>query len=359
MNDYELWFAMANLNYCVKRKLIDYYKNAETIWYEIIYNERKNFFDDRVRNILKNTWNKEDVTYIKNKIKNDNIQTVVINNEGYPKSLSVYDDAPYMLFYKGDIKHLNENVNVSIVGSRKYTSYGENVANIISDSLCDNNISIVSGMARGIDSVAHLKCVQKNSYTCAVLGSGLDVIYPKENLKLYNKILENGCIISQFLPGTKPYAYNFPIRNRIISGLSSLIIIIEAGIKSGSLITATSALEQGKDVMAVPGNVFSSESLGTNKLIKDGAYVFTDIEDIYEVLKINNYNKRNVEENKLDGIEKEVWKHIGNNPIHFDDILKLTKININRLYEILLNLQLNDEVISLVNNYYIRNNKTI
>ena len=153
----------------------------------------------------------------------------------------MYDDAPYMLFYKGDIKHLNENVNVSIVGSRKYTSYGENVANIISDSLCDNNISIVSGMARGIDSVAHLKCVQKNSYTCAVLGSGLDVIYPKENLKLYNKILENGCIISQFLPGTKPYAYNFPIRNRIISGLSSLIIIIEAGIKSGSLITATSA----------------------------------------------------------------------------------------------------------------------
>ena len=130
-------------------------------------------------------------------------------------------------------------------------------------------------MAKGIDTFAHESCLDNESYTCAVLGSGLDIIYPKQNLKIFNKIVEKGAVISEFVPGTPPYAYNFPQRNRIISALSDIIIVVEAGEKSGSLITANLALEQGKDVMAVPGSIFSYESKGTNKLIKDGAFPLT------------------------------------------------------------------------------------
>ncbi|MCY6958271.1 DNA-processing protein DprA [Clostridium brassicae] len=360
MNDYELWFNMSNLSYCVKRRLLDEFKNVEEIWYKSIYNnEESDLLNNKIISALKKAWDTNKINLVKDKIKNNLINTVVITDDLYPQSLKVYEDSPYMLFYKGNIQKLNKGYSVAIVGSRSCTSYGVNVTNLISKSLCDNNINIVSGMARGIDSVAHLKCINENSYTCAVLGSGLDVIYPKENSKLYDRILENGCIISQFAPGTKPYSYNFPIRNRIISGLSNLIIVVEGGKKSGSLITAGAALEQGKDVMVIPGNIFSPQSIGTNKLIKDGAYVFTEINDIYDILNIENHKEENIKKVIMSGIERNVYKYIGNEPIHFDDILKLTKVDINKLYETLLKLQLSDEIISLSSNYYVRNNKVI
>ncbi len=187
---------------------------------------------------------------------------------------------------------LNEGYNISIVGSRKYSNYGKDVTKIICSDLCANNINIISGMAKGIDTFAHESCLNNEGYTCAVLGSGLDIVYPKENIKIFNKIVEKGCVISEFLPGTPPYAYNFPQRNRIISALSDIIIVIEAGEKSGSLITANLALEQGKDVMAVPGSIFSDESKGTNKLIKDGAFPLTCTNDIFNLIGIEMKNQK-------------------------------------------------------------------
>lgn len=359
MNDYELWFNNCALSYSNKRKLLKIFKSAENIWCENIENKNDNFLNDKTIKKLKNAWNKVEINLLKKRLKENNIKTVIITDPMYPKQLKVYEDSPYMLFYKGDIKSLNEGCNVAIVGARKCSSYGINVCNIISKSLCINNINIVSGMARGIDSISHIKCIQENSYTCAVLGSGLDVIYPKENVKLYNKILEKGCIISQFAPGTKPYPYNFPIRNRIISGLSKLVVVIEGGKKSGSSITASAALEQGKDVIAVPGSIFSSKSYCPNELIKEGAYVFTDMKDIYNILNIKRYKKEVTNKRNMSPIEKSVYKNIGNTPIHIDDIAKVSNISIENLYKVLINLELNEEVMCLSGNYYVRNNKTI
>ncbi|NEZ48261.1 DNA-protecting protein DprA [Clostridium botulinum] len=359
MNDYEIWFACAKLSYNIKNKLINKFKNVQNIWYYSTHDEKCTYMNEKIKNALVCAWNERNIKFIKNKINKENINVVTITDEVYPKALKEYNDSPYMLFYKGDINTLNKNKCVSIVGSRDCSEYGVNITNIICNDLSKNNINIISGMARGIDSISHKKCIENNSYTCAILGSGIDVIYPRENKKIYDEIIKNGCVISQFLPGTKPYAYNFPIRNKIISGLSEVVVVIEGSEKSGTLITASAALEQGKDVITVPGNVFSKQSKGTNKLIKDGAYIFTEMKDIYEILNMN-YIKNSLEyNNKMTTMENKVYNKINNTPIHFDEVLRLTNIDIKQLYEVLFELQLKDEIMCLSGNYYVRNNKTV
>ncbi|MCY6483948.1 DNA-processing protein DprA [Clostridium aestuarii] len=359
MNDYELWFANANLSYMVKLKLLNKFKSVEKIWYYSIQNKKDNIFNTKMISALEKAWDKNKINFIKEKLVNEDIKTVVITDKLYPERLKVYEDSPYMLFYKGDIKKINYEHNVAVVGARECTNYGANVTNLICQHLCKNNINIISGLARGIDTLAHSKCINMNSYTCAVLGSGIDVVYPKQNLNLYHDISKNGCIISQFMPGIKPFSYNFPIRNRIISALSDLVIVIEGNEKSGSLITASSALDQGKDVIAVPGNVFSQQSKGTNKLIKDGAYVFTEIKDIYDILNIQDIKQPHIISSKMSCIEKEVYENIGNTPVHIDQIINLTQIDIRKLYEVLFDLKLKEQVICLSGNYYVRNNNKI
>lgn len=359
MNDYEIWFATSKLSYNIKNLLINNFKSVEKIWYYSLHDKKDEFLSDKIKEILRKAWDKEKISCIKNQLIKKNINTVVITDDNYPKRMKEYDDSPYMLFYKGNIEKLNAEHNVAIVGARNCTSYGVNVTNTICEHLCNNNINLISGMARGIDTVAHSAFIKNHIYNCAVLGSGLDIIYPKENSSIYNELIENGCIISQFLPGTEPLAFNFPIRNRIIAALCDVLIVVEAGLKSGSLITAGAALDQGKDVIAVPGNIFSSQCKGTNKLIKDGAYIFTDINDIFDLLNLKNANKIKYNNVEMNGIEKKVYNQISNNPIHIDDILRLTKIDIKQLYEVLFELQLKNEVMSLSGNYYVRNNKQI
>ncbi len=174
---------------------------------------------------------------------------------------------------------------VAIVGSRNATDYGKNISRKIAKEIADKNVNIVSGLAIGIDKYAHLGALDSSiGKTIAVLGTGVsnNEIYPYENKKIFERILENnGTIISEFKLGTKPERYNFPLRNRIISGLSRKIVIVEAEEKSGSLITAEYAIDQGRDVYAVPGNITSKNSVGTNKLISDGAFVFSNVEDLF------------------------------------------------------------------------------
>lgn len=359
MNDYEIWFAISQLSYTTKNILLNNFKTLDKIWYYSIRDKKNEFINEKIRSILKKSWDKAKINNLKTKLLSENINTVVITDSMYPERLKKYEDSPYMLFYKGNIEKLNTQSSAGIVGSRKCTNYGINVTNIVCESLCENNVNIISGMARGIDSIAHKKCISKNSYTCAVLGSGIDVVYPRENLKIYNSIINNGCIISQFLPGTQPYSYNFPIRNRIISALSDVLIVVEAGEKSGSLITAGAALDQGKDVIVVPGNIFSPESRGANQLIKEGAYILTNIEDVFQLLHIENTKQMPQINVKMKTLEKVVYDNINNSPIHFDDILRLTKIDIKQLYEVLFELQLKEEVMYISGNYYVRNNKRI
>ncbi|MDP4144381.1 MAG: DNA-processing protein DprA [Bacillota bacterium] len=360
MKDLDLWFAMAELSNKIKIHLIKEFKDIDKLWYYSINKRNNSLISEKIIKKLVESWNKERIECLKGKIEHEEMSIVTYNDNLYPEKLKNYDDAPFLLFYKGNIKRLNETYNISMVGSRVCTSYGQNIAKIISEDLSTNNINIISGLARGIDTIAHVNSVESGGFTCAVLGCGLDIAYPPENKGLYKKIYNSGCIISQFLPQTKPLAYNFPIRNRIISALSDLVIVIEASAKSGSLITASAALEQGLDVMAVPGSVFSKQSKGTNKLIKDGAFVFTEMSDIYDILGIKIKQKKNYKKAEIkQGNYKIIYDKLSDDPIHIDDIISTTHIDIQQIYAVLFEMQLKDEVICLSGNYYVKANSAI
>ena len=213
------------------------------------------------------------------------IKTVTPLEEDYPRMLRYIKDPPSLLYYRGDIK-IASNICISVVGSRHATGYGKWVAQMLGRKLAEYEIVTVSGMATGIDTYAHKGSLENNGKTIAVFGCGVDVCYPKTNKDLMMEILENGLVLSEFPPGFQPTNYSFPIRNRIISGLSAGTVIVEAGISSGSLITAEYASEQGRNLYAVPGNINNIYSIGANKLIKDGAIPITTIDDIIDELGV-------------------------------------------------------------------------
>ena len=313
---YWIWFSLIkNLGPKRKLKLLELYKNPERI-----YNLTKEDLlkisgigEGTVEKILESK-NKKIIDYHIKYMKENNIDIIHIYEEDYPQSLKQIYDPPVSLYIKGNKEILN-NKNIGIVGCRECSEYGEKAAKYFAYNLAKENINIVSGLARGVDSYAHLGCLStyyeiknsgkfnnncgktnvnceqknnycgKNNYACgktiAVVGNGLDTVYPKENLEVANKIIESGgTIISEYPCGTKPSKINFPARNRIVSGMSSGIIVVEAKEKSGTLITVDFALEQGRDVFVVPGNINSINSIGTNDLIKQGAKIITNYEDI-------------------------------------------------------------------------------
>lgn len=360
MNDYELWLAVAPISCKLKIELINNYKRAEDLWYEVINHRTTELLKSNTIKKLLSSYDKIYINKLKNDINKRGIKVASYNDEVYPKRLRNIEDAPYMLFYFGDMKYLNEIKTISVVGSRKCTNYGIDVAKYISREMAKYNVGVISGMARGIDSAAHKGSLESDGYTCAILGSGIDVVYPRENVVLFKEICKMGCIVSEFLPGTKPLAYNFPMRNRIVSALGDVIIIVEAGERSGSLITAGTALDQGKDVMAVPGSIFSDQSKGTNKLIVDGATFFNSIDDVLEILrieKIDDVGKEKKRENTK--VEREICALLCNNPVHIDDIIRITNIDIQLLYEVLFEMQLRNEIRCLSGNYYIKINEVI
>lgn len=212
------------------------------------------------------------------------IEEICIESDDYPEQLRNIYDPPMKLFVLGN-KQLLKQKGVAIVGSRDATEYGKKVALEFSKNLSENGINIISGLAFGIDTYAHLGTLKQNNEgkTIAVLGSGLDEIYPKQNIELAKKIIQlGGCIITEYRIGTKPEKLNFPQRNRIISGLSKGVMVVEASERSGSLITADFALEQGREVFAVPGNILNKTAVGTNNLIKQGARLVSSYKEILE-----------------------------------------------------------------------------
>lgn len=219
----------------------------------------------------------------------ENIKVFSKNDKEYPVLLKMTADAPAVIFCKGNIDICDNSI--SVIGSRKATAYGLKAAFDIGAALAERGVCVVSGMARGIDSKAHWGALEAGGRTCAVLGCGADVVYPPENGKLWEKIAEKGAVISEYAPGTPPLAQHFPARNRIISGLSKGIVVVEAGKESGTMITVDFALEQGRDVFAVPGNIYSERSVGTNNLIKDGAKLFSGIKDIEEEYNFTVYRE--------------------------------------------------------------------
>lgn len=214
------------------------------------------------------------------------IKSIRKNDTDYPALLRELHESPQKLYYKGDLNTLKKTC-ISIVGTRSYTDYGEFMTNKIIEELAVLDIAIVSGLAIGIDAIAHKAALENNIPTIAVLGNGLNNIYPIANLRLAQKIIQNGLILSEYEPETPPLKYNFPQRNRIVSGLSIATIVIEAPEKSGALITARLALEQGREIFVVPGDADRKNSKGIIQLIQSSsAYPITSGEDVIEVLKI-------------------------------------------------------------------------
>lgn len=292
------------------------------------------------------------------KLNKDNINVICIQESSYPGILKNIDNPPYVLYYRGDIKYA-EKFCLSIVGSRAATNYGKNTARKMAGEIAKQDIIIVSGMARGIDSEAHWGALDAGGNTIAVLGSGINFIYPPENRELYHRIIEGGTILSEFPVDTHPEPGNFPMRNRIISGLSRGVIVVEAKRKSGALITADFALEQGRDVFAIPGPIHSKTSEGTNNLIKQGAKLVSGIDDIldeyYDINTTKQYGK--VYQNKLmllDSNETLIIQYMGYEECHFDDLLEKSGLNIGRLSTILLKLEFEGILKSLPGNYYVR-----
>ncbi len=223
-----------------------------------------------------------------------NIKVTKIEDDIYPKILKEIHSPPQLIYYKGKLRKEKED-NLSVVGSRKYTNYGQRVIENIIGGLVVNGLNIVSGMALGIDSIAHENCLKTKGRTIAVLGSGIDdeSIYPRQNKYLAEKIIASeGALISEFCPGTLPLPHHFPQRNRIVSGLSLGTLVVEAEEKSGSLITARCAVEQNREVFAVPGSIFSPNSKGTNQLIKIGAHPISNSKEIIEALDLSYINSR-------------------------------------------------------------------
>lgn len=282
--EYDVWLSNINISNKRKLELLKKFKDVKEIWkLDKKDLEKLNLKENEIDNILNNFEKKKVEKYIDYMEKHD-IMLISYLSKKYPDSLKFIENKPAFLYIRGNIENLYEDC-VSIVGARNASFYGKNIARKISKELADKNINIVSGLAVGIDKFAHLGALDSQiGKTIAVIGTGIsdNEVYPFENKKIFEKILEkDGTIVSEFKLGTKPLKYNFPLRNRIISGLSKKIIVVEATENSGSLITADFALEQGKDVYAVPGNITSENSLGTNELIKQGAYLFTKIEDLF------------------------------------------------------------------------------
>ncbi len=253
------------------------------------------------------------------------VKALTCDSTDYPSRLREIYDYPPVLYVRGDLVHVDECC-LAVVGTRRATVYGRQVTEDIVSDLARNGITIVSGLARGIDSIAHRTALELGARTIAVFASGLDIVYPAENAKLAREILEHGALISEYPLGTKPKADNFPRRNRIMSGLSLGVLVIEAGESSGALITANQALEQNREVFAVPGSILSPTSRGTNHLIQEGAKLVRNYIDILEELNLTIMAQQ-LEMKELlptDKTEALLLRQLTREPTHIDDICRST-----------------------------------
>lgn len=249
------------------------------------------------------------------------IKLLTLNDPLYPEKAKVILDMPILLYYKGQI--INDCMGVAIVGSRRSSEYGKEVTKGAASYLANNGVSVISGMAKGIDSYAHTVCLKENGYTIAILGSGVDICYPSEHKKLMNEIIINGAILSEYPPGTKADKMHFPRRNRIIAAWSHKILVVEATIKSGTLITADFAKEYNRDLLAVPNNIYTKDSMGTNELILNGAKVYLKEEQLLIKSKNNQEDKKIIGEknNKT----QQIKLGLGDLELRIFDIIKKEK----------------------------------
>ncbi len=274
----------------------------------------------------------------------------------YPALLKQIHDPPALLYVRGK---LPASECLAIVGSRRATNGGLQLAYELASNLAAHDICVVSGLARGVDTAAHRGALEAEGPTIAVLGCGIDRIYPPENSQIFHQICEQNAIISEYAPGTPPHAGHFPGRNRIISGLSRGVLIVEAAARSGSLITGDFALEQGRELFATPGAVQNPNSQGPNRLLKEGAQLVTEVDDILHALWPNRLNRQQQQAvakfaDQLQGTALTIYQQLGHEPLHIDEIGRKCGLTPMELSAILLDLELRGGVQMLPGNQYIR-----
>jgi len=264
---------------------------------------------------------------------------VTVLDKGYPEALRPYDDMPLALYCKGDVSLLNKP-SFAVVGTRFPTRYGLRVTEEFVSSLAERFV-IVSGMARGLDSCAHRTALKSGGKTVAVFGCGADIIYPPENLSLYRDIITYGLVISEYEPGTPARSYNFPPRNRLISGLSRGVLVAEAGLKSGTVITINDAIAQGKDVFCVPGSIYSAASAGTNRSIREcQSRAVLNVNDIYEELGISKEEKIKPSDIQLDFNEVAIMDALKSaGEMHVEEILEVVDLTVPQLNSLLTRME--------------------
>ncbi|HEY9528257.1 MAG TPA: DNA-processing protein DprA [Anaerolineales bacterium] len=266
------------------------------------------------------------------KIESQGIKILIWEDETYPQRLKEIDQPPPVLYIRGD--YLPDDLfAVAIVGTRRVTAYGRQITEELAAYLASNRITLVSGLARGVDAIAHQTALKAGGRTIGVLGSGVDRIYPPEHRGLAEKMMESGAIVSDYAPGTPPDASNFPPRNRIISGLSLAVVVIEAGETSGALITAEFAAEQGREVFAVPGSILAPQSKGTNKLIQNGALPLLSVNDLMQPLNLTHMGEHKAARKTIpsDETEARLMNVLGAEPLHVDEIRNQTDLPIEKV----------------------------
>jgi DNA processing protein len=266
----------------------------------------------------------------KEKLARADARVVIYHDDEYPRRLKEIYDFPPLLYVCGSFMPLDES-SITVVGSRLPSSYGKQIVREIVRELSASSITVVSGLARGIDAEAHRMALEGGGRTIAVLGSGVDVIYPRENSGLADKIIHQGALISEFPLGTTPKPYNFPRRNRIMSGISLGTLVIEAGERSGSLITADFALEQGREVFAVPGSIFSPKSRGSNRLIQQGAKLVASASDILEELNLTAVVRKESKVIPQNDLETILLPYLSKEGVHIDDLCRLSSLSISQV----------------------------
>ena len=295
-------------------------------------------------------------------VKEKNIKLCLRESKEYPQRLKQLEYSPFLLYYYGKLPK-DTIPSLAIIGARNCSTYGEEVASVFSRELSKEGIQVISGMARGIDSAAQRSAIKEKGSAYAVLGSGVDICYPRENKILYEDLCLMGGVISEELPGTAPLGKNFPKRNRLISGLSDAVFIVEAREKSGSLITASYALEQGKDIYAIPGRIYERLAEGTNRLIQEGAYLVREPKDILQGFQSNfKYQEKKIvpensilEKNKnllLETNEKIVYACLGLQEKHIEQIYVETGISMSELTSLLFNMEMKHYIKQPLKNYY-------
>jgi DNA processing protein len=355
-------------------KLLERFGSAENVFHATHSELRSlRMRDETIQSIQNKEFHEKAEEEIEN-VKKLGGDILILDDGSYPYLLREISDPPITLYVQGNWQACFETPCVAMVGSRRCSTYGENASFMLARDLAREGVCVVSGLARGIDSAAHRGAIESGGKTIAVIGTGLDEVYPKENKKLAEEILESGgAIVTQFPLGTPPLKENFPYRNRVISGLSLGVLVVEASDRSGSLITARLATEQNREVFAVPGNITSKNSFGTNYLIKDGAKLVQQWQDVvlelpiaHEILspKLKETTADTLEEAQpqltllpadLNDDERKIWSLLSiDEPIHFDNLVEITGLQIGEISMSLLALEMRELIREVSAKRYIK-----